>query len=69
LGRRMTWKTHIYLSVTEALRTFVQVYVLLKSEKLGITTKMTLYEALIRSKMTYACPTWESAADTHLLKL
>jgi hypothetical protein len=30
---------------------------------------MTLYKALIRSKLTYACPTWESAADTHLMKL
>jgi hypothetical protein len=69
LDRRMTWKTHIDLSVTKALRTFVQIYALLKSEKLGITTKMTLYKALIRSKMTYACPSWESAADTHLLKL
>jgi len=25
---------------------------------------MTLYKALIRSKMTYACPAWESAAET-----
>jgi hypothetical protein len=41
----------------------------LKSEKLGIKTKVTLNKALIRSKMTFACPTCESAADTHLLKL
>jgi hypothetical protein len=69
LYRRMTWKTHIDLSVTKTLQTFVQTYSLLKSEKLGIKTKMKLYKALIRSKMTYACPTWESAADTHILKL
>jgi hypothetical protein len=30
---------------------------------------MILYKALIRSKMTYACPAWESAAVTHLMKL
>jgi hypothetical protein len=65
----MTWKPHIDLSVTKALRTFVQIYVLLKSEKLSFRTKMTLYKALIRSKMTYACPAWEPAADTHLKKL
>jgi hypothetical protein len=41
----------------------------LKSEKLGIKTKVTLNKALIRSKMTYASPTCESAADAHLLKL
>jgi hypothetical protein len=28
-----------------------------------------LYKAPIRSVMTYACPTWECAADAHLLKL
>jgi hypothetical protein len=29
----------------------------------------TLHKALIWSIMTYACPTWEFAADNHLLKL
>jgi hypothetical protein len=28
-----------------------------------------MYKALIRSIMTYACPTWEFAAETHLMKL
>jgi hypothetical protein len=28
--------------------------------------KLTLYKPLIRSVMTYACPTWEYATDTHL---
>jgi hypothetical protein len=28
-----------------------------------------VYRALIRSIMTYACPTWEFPADTHLMKL
>jgi hypothetical protein len=28
-----------------------------------------MYRALIRSIMTYACPTWEFAAYTHLKKL
>jgi hypothetical protein len=41
----------------------------MKSEKLSVKTKMTLYKALIRSKMTYACPAWETAAVTHLMKL
>jgi hypothetical protein len=66
--RRITWRTHIDLIVTKTLRTFVQIYSLKKSEKLSIKTKMTLYKALIRSKMTYACPVWEAAAVTHLMK-
>jgi hypothetical protein len=31
--------------------------------------KLTFHKALIRSVMTYACPTWEFVADTYLLKL
>jgi hypothetical protein len=30
---------------------------------------VTLHKALIRSNITYACPAWEFAADSHLLKL
>jgi hypothetical protein len=67
--RRITWRTRIDLIVTKALRTFVQIYSLLRSETLSIKTKMNLYKAPIRSKMTYACPAWESAAVTHLMKL
>jgi hypothetical protein len=68
-NRKITWKTHIDWIVTKGLRAFIQIDSLLKSDKLSIKTKMTLYRARIRSKMTYACPAWESAADTHLLKL
>jgi hypothetical protein len=67
--KRMTWKAHIDWSVTKALQTLGQIYPLLKTEKLVTKTKLTLYKALIRSKLSYACPTWESAADSHLIKL
>jgi hypothetical protein len=67
--RKITWRNHIDWIITKALRTFVQIYSLLKSETLSIKTKKTLYKALIRSKMTYACPALESAPGTHLLKL
>jgi hypothetical protein len=30
---------------------------------------VTLHNALIRSIMTYVCPAWEFAAETHLVKL
>jgi hypothetical protein len=67
--RRMMWRNHIDLIITKALRTFLLIYSLLKREKLSIKSKTTLYKALIRSKLTYACPTWELAAGRHLLKL
>jgi hypothetical protein len=41
----------------------------LKSERLSANIKLTLHKALISSVMTYACPTWELAANTYLLKL
>jgi hypothetical protein len=53
----------------KVLRTFVRIYSLLKSERLSAKIKLTLHKALIRTVITYACPAWELAADTHLLKL
>jgi hypothetical protein len=52
----------------KAFRTFIGVYSLLKSERLSTNIKITLHKALIRSVITYACPTFEFAADTHLIK-
>jgi hypothetical protein len=53
---------------TKAYRSFINVYSLLKNEQLNANIKLALHKALIRSLMTYACPAWESALDTHLLK-
>jgi hypothetical protein len=41
----------------------------LNVERLNANIKLTLHKALIRSVMTYACPTWKFAAETYLLKL
>jgi hypothetical protein len=54
---------------TNAFRTFIRIYSLFKSESLSASIKLTFHKAMIRSVMTYACPAWESAADTYLLKL
>jgi hypothetical protein len=53
----------------KAFRTFIRVYFLFKTEILSSNIKLILYKAPIRSVMTYACPAWEFAADTHLIKL
>jgi hypothetical protein len=58
-----------YKVATKGLRTFIINYRLLKIERLSAESELTLYKALIRSKITYACPAWEFAADSHLLKL
>jgi hypothetical protein len=55
---KVTWRQHIDLIVTKALRTYIRFYSLLKSDQLSAKSKLTLYKALMRSKMTYACPSW-----------
>jgi hypothetical protein len=46
-----------------------RIYSLFKSERLSMNIKLTLHKTLIRSVITFACPAFELAADTHLLKL
>jgi len=53
----------------KAFRTFLRVYSLSKSERLGDNIKLTFHEALIRSISAYAFPAWGFAAHTYLLKL
>jgi hypothetical protein len=67
--KRITWRLHIEMIEAKAFSTFIRVYSLFKSERLSANIKLTLHKALIKSVLTYACPTWDFAADTHLLKL
>jgi hypothetical protein len=67
--KRITWRLHTEGIEAKAFRTFIRLYSLFKSERLNANIKLTLLKALIRSVMTYACPAWEFAADSHLLKL
>ena len=59
--RKISWRVHIEKIETKAFRTFINIYSLFKSDRLST--------GIIRSVITYACPVWEFAADTHLLKL
>jgi hypothetical protein len=56
-------------TVARALRTYMRIYSVFRSGRLSTNVKLTLYKAVIRSVRTYACATWEYAADAHLLKL
>jgi hypothetical protein len=67
--KRITWGLHIEMIEGKAFRTFIRVYSLFKSERLRDNIKLTLHKTLIRSIISYACPDWEFAADTHLLNL
>jgi hypothetical protein len=65
----MTWRHHIERAAAKALRTYVRIYSLIKIGRLSTNIKLALYKAMIRSLMTYACPTCVYATDAHLLKL
>jgi hypothetical protein len=47
---------------TKAFRTFANTYSFSRSEQLSTNIKLTLHKLLIKSILTYACPTWEFAA-------
>jgi hypothetical protein len=53
----------------KAWRTFIRIYSLFKSERLNANIKLTLHKTLIRSVMIYACPAWDFAAESRLIKL
>jgi hypothetical protein len=57
------------MNEAKAFRTFNIIYSLSKSKRSSANIKLVHHKALIRSVMTYACPAWELAADTYLLKL
>jgi hypothetical protein len=54
---------------SQALCTYIRTYSLFKSEQFSTNIRLTHYKAVIRSLMTYVCPTWEYTLDTRLLKL
>jgi hypothetical protein len=69
LDKKIIWKLNIETVATKAYRTLIRLYSLFKSDRLSTNSKLTLHKTLIRSIITYACPAWEFAADTHIIKL
>jgi hypothetical protein len=53
---KVTWRLHIEMTEAKALRTFIRIYFLLKSELLSTNIKLTLHKTLIRGITTYAFP-------------
>jgi hypothetical protein len=67
--RMMTWRLHIENTAAKVLGTYIRTHSIFKCKHLSANIKLIVYRALIKSIMTYACPTWEFAEDTHLIKL
>jgi hypothetical protein len=66
--KRIAWRLHIKMTEAKVFRTFIIIYSIFKSERLSTNMKLTFYKALIRSEITYACPSSELPADAYLLK-
>jgi hypothetical protein len=67
--KKITRRLNIETVTAKTYGTFIRLYSLFISERLSTRLKLTLHKAIITSVMTYACPAWEFAADTHVLKL
>jgi hypothetical protein len=59
--KRMTWRLHLQMIEAKALRTFIRICSVFKSERLSANIKLTFHKALIRFVMTYAFPAREFA--------
>jgi hypothetical protein len=70
LDQRLSFSKHISNSISKSQGAFCGVYPLLNPKsKLKLRTKIHLYKSLIRPILTYACPAWGHAPNTHLKKI
>jgi hypothetical protein len=66
--KKFMWRLYTETITAKALRTFISIYILLKSERLSVGTKLTLHKALIRFMLTYAYPALKFVMESYLLK-
>jgi hypothetical protein len=70
LDSKMTFKLHITHTLRKLNYRLRQLYPIInRSSSIDIHLALTIYKALIRPIMTYACPVWGFAALTHINKL
>ena len=69
LDKRLTWSPHIEQVSRRTAQRMGLLGPLLNRSDLSIRNGVLLYKQLIRLLMDYACPTWRSAARTHVRRL
>lgn len=70
LDKKLIFKTHINEMCTKTIKCFKALWPLLnKRSLLNFKNKNLLYKSVIRPILTYACPIWYTAANSHLKKL
>ena len=69
LDRKLFLKSHIQKNSQRGYRALRKLFpVLNKHSKLDVDVGLTIYKALIRSIITYACPVWGYAFNMHIKK-
>lgn len=67
---RLNWKTHITLKQQQAKIKIAQLKPLINFKScLSLTNAITLYKAIVRPLMLYACPIWTNASISNINKL
>lgn len=69
LDRSLTFKNHIENACIKGLKSTRAQIPLLRSQNLNLHVKKIIYSAIVRSRLTYACPAWSHAAHTNIHKL
>jgi len=70
LDTRLTWSPHIDLMRKRSAQRMGMLGPLLnRKSDLSVRNGVLLYKQLIRPMMDYACPTWRSAARSHVRRL
>jgi hypothetical protein len=66
LDSKLTWCSHIKRAADKAKAGTLALYPIFNRHcALSVQTKQRIYKQLIRPVLTYACPVWNSAAQTH----
>lgn len=69
LDRSLTFKPHIENASIKGLKSFRAQIPLLKTQNLNLNVKKLIYSAIVRSRLTYACPVWSHAAYSNIKQL
>ena len=69
LDRGLTFSKHITEIKSRALRKVSALYTILRCAALSHETRVHVFRAIILSTLTYASPSWQHAAPSHLAKL
>lgn len=68
--KRLTWSDHISTKVSEAYQRLSKLFPLLnKKSSLRMKAAVLIYKSILLPVISYGCPVWMAAAESHIRKL